>query len=92
MLNSAPLRGDSTQEKSIRGLIPDPSSTVQMNRELGSVQPLMRDMTQQSTTGGKLSRGSVLEAESKSLLPIKKSEEGQKEIIITKQQGDDNTL
>lgn len=49
-------------------------------------------MTQQGTTGGKLCRGSVLEAESKSLLPIKKSEEGQKEIIRTKQQGDDNTL
>lgn len=49
-------------------------------------------MTQQGTTGGKLCRGSVLEAESKPLLPIKKSEEGQKEIIRTKQQGDDNTL
>lgn len=49
-------------------------------------------MTQQSTTAGKLTRGSVLEAESKCLLPVKKSEEGQKEIIRTKLQGDDITL
>lgn len=53
---------------------------------------LQRDVTQQSTTAGKLTRGSVLEAESKCLLPVKKSEEEQKEIIRTKQWGDDTTL
>lgn len=38
----------------------------------------MRDVNQQGTTGGKLIMSTVLEADSKYLLSIKKSEEGQK--------------
>lgn len=92
MLNSAALRGDSTQERSIRGLVPDPSSTVQISKESWvQFRDLQRDVAQQSSTGGKFTRGSVLEAGSKCLLPIKKSEEVQKE-IRTKQQGDSTNL
>lgn len=38
LLNSAALRGDSTQKKGIMGLVPDPSSTVQENKEDSWVQ------------------------------------------------------
>lgn len=55
------------------------------------MRDLQRDVTQQSPTGGKPARGSALEAEIKCLLPIKKYEEGQKE-IRTKLWGDNTNL